>query len=262
MKNKLILIFGILIAIAFSCKKETITDNTNLNMSGFGDNEGLVSGTAFVLPDGLEYEGEIMGVEILLSFAKNSISDKNQSQSFSPKKERVVLDTVFGSGGSVEIALCIRNTTNSNIELILPAGLVFHSRSGEYQNGLLIKKATVTIPANSPYRIGLALLCCNLNKELSSPDEVYEKPVVSNNSKVLELCNLVKNKKVHIAEYYDFRTLVGDYTAWRETGRLLQSALWHITREYGNSSLDDAAYSYDFHTETYRQLISALLNSN
>lgn len=109
-----------------------------------------------------------------------------------------------------------------------PAGLITKSKSGGYQNGLLLKKVVVEVPAKSSYKIALLTYCANASKSASSSYETYEWAVISNSSLIVDLCNRVKNKKIN---YEDF--LSNETYTYSSQVYTLQGIVWKLT-DYGN----------------------------
>ena len=180
-------------------------------ISGLGDNGGNLGGVTFVLPEGIDVVGKIMG------FSENNTSSGINSSTSFPKSEILVnrmnetqtsslrasaaYDVIIGSGGLVTVKISLKNTTSNKIVVNFPAGLIFESISGAYQNGILMKKCKATVPANKTYDVVLHLYCGNLSRHVSDPSAEYKWPIRTNSASLMELCDLLKNKKINYEEY-------------------------------------------------------------
>jgi hypothetical protein len=105
--------------------------------------------------------------------------------------------------------------------------------AGDCQNGVLLKKVTVTVPPKSDYNIVLSFYCGNADKGTAGPRDDYEWGVVSNAAPLLELCRLVENKKINIEEYDPDND--EDHTLYNIRNSVLQGAVWDITDDDGLS---------------------------
>jgi hypothetical protein len=204
---------------------------------GLGNSDESASGNAFQLPAGLEYASDITGYDPYKSkerFNGNNLQTKqdalagifsltNQDIAFKHKANGA--DTIMGSGYFVEILIPLKNVTYSGIAVSFPAGLIFHSRSGEYQNGLLIKQVDIVIPSNSTFNLVLQLYCCNASRGASTGNAVFYNPIVSNHAVIMELCSLVANKKVNIEDYYHATS----NSPYYELRTPMQSLVWNIS---------------------------------
>ena len=169
-------------------------------ISGLGVTEGKLTGKKYELPDGIILAGKIFGVgeyyeeasldktEIMLQIRSNVLD------------YGIDYDVNVGSGYAVTVVLPLENITDKDIELTFPAGLILKSKNNDRQNGLLTKKATVTLPKKDKYTVILSMYCCHESKPAPSSKDEMEWAVITNSSLLLEICDLVKYKKVNIEE--------------------------------------------------------------
>jgi hypothetical protein len=234
-------IFCAIALIFSSCMKWDPTDLisqveelTNGGMSGLGNNDGEIEGTDFQFPNGItigNVEGYDGGNYYMLSKPSHEnfiagadlqlLPETDSPIMYAPSNISGYPDTTMGSGYYVRILLPLTNTTGSNIDVELPAALIFQNNSGEYQNGLLIKKVSFTVPANSTYYVVLHLYCCNLSRHASDGEAIYNRFVVCTNEPIIRLCELFKNKKINIEENpSNYSTQVSK----------IQSIVWDLTQ--------------------------------
>lgn len=235
---------------------DVITDEPG-KIPGLGETPGDLSGTPFTLPDGVVLEGEITGAYSFYSYSSSSYIPLEIKNVFQQKNLDVVslksefadnsaADTI-GSGHYVSTIINLKNSTASEKEIVFPAGLILTSVTGNYQNGVLLKKASTKIPANSSRKIRLHMYCGNSDRKSSSPNETYRFAVVSNSSLIVDLCQRLKNKKINIEEYNMRNSSEND--VHQEIVTRLQSILWYLT---------DFGYSL---TESEIEYIESLPNS-
>jgi hypothetical protein len=232
-------IFCAVALIFSSCMKWDPTDLisqveelTNGGMSGLGNNEGEIEGTDFQFPNGITI-GNVEGYNGGSYYMPPKPSSENFSKvlNFGKVGDSPIMrkptditeypDITLGSGYYVQIVLPLTNTTGINIDVELPAALIFQNSGGEYQNGLLIKKVRFTVPANSTYYVVLHLYCCNLSRHPSNGEALYNRFVVCTNEPIIRLCELFKNKKVNIEEN------PSDYSGQVTK---IQSIVWDLTQ--------------------------------
>jgi len=225
------------------------------NIPGLGDADGDLTGTPFTLPAGVELSGDITGAGYQLEYWDlSSNSSPSILRSFVNKDGEVETRTVappfrnseadapiyyYGSGaGYVDLLIPLRNTLSSQTTVTFPAATILVSKSGECQNGILLKKVTIIIPSKSDYRVCLSFYCGNLHKHSASGSEVYTFAVISNASPILDLCDRLKNKKINIEEFS--RTSYEDCSVYLNQIDDLQGMVWSITEHNGLSQ-----YYYD-----------------
>jgi len=141
-----------------------------------------------------------------------------------------------GSGMCVTIIIPLKNNTSRQIDVEFPAGLIFEAVDEAYQHGILLKKTKVSVPAGATYRFGLFLYCCNAHKHGSDPSAKYLKPVITTSKLLLNLCDLVKNKRINIEEY------IAKESEYLQITYNLQDMVWKLTDE--GEMLDKADLDY------------------
>ena len=222
---------------------------------GLGNAEGELTGTPYLLPEGVELLQELEGGGYWTDYfsplwdyaaapqrkalARKALPEKT------PSKVAANEDIVYrGSGtGYVDILVNLANNNSSATVVEFPAGLILENVSGNCQNGVLLKKVKVEIPAGGTVRICLSFYCGNLSRSSAHGGDVYTWGVVTDAAPIIELCNLLKNKKINIEEYNP--TSQVDYNYYDYIVDDLQSIVWKITdstyglndsdREYINS---------------------------
>jgi hypothetical protein len=217
-----------------------LVDDEPGSIAGLGDADGEVTGEEFVLPDGVYIEGEVTGP----SHTQPKVIDEDrvlgdpEANAFDIITVSGGVDTIVGSGGKwVLLAFYLNNTNDRDVEVVFPAGLVIKSKTGNSQNGVLIKKTSVVIPSKAKYRVALAMYCANAHKSSSSGHKYSEHFIISNSRTLWELINLVANKKINIEEYSDAER--GVYSAI--VGKLTQ-IVWNITDSQLGLTQNDRAY--------------------
>ncbi len=209
-------------------EKEIIIDDEPGEIPGLGNDKGELTGIEFKLPDGLELEGDIVGVNSRYSLkTKDAVVEASDFDHLTKASTNVI-----GSGKWVQIAIRIKNLTNRNIDVIFPARLVVKSLSGAYQNGILLKKTKATVLGNETHTIALLMYCGNSSLYPSSSSEKYKWAVISNSSLIVDLCNRLANKKINYEEFIDSKTIYS-----RQVG-YLQDILWHLTDGTGLTESD------------------------
>ena len=209
---------------------------------GLGNTEGDLTGAPFTLPGGVTLVEGITGAAYNLP--SYWADDNYFARVAKPGGETPYRRTAatradqtwhwFGSGpGYVDLVIRLHNDNNAPSTVVFPAALIVRSLAGDCQNGVLLKKVTVTIPPKSNYNIVVSFYCGNADKGTAGPRDDYEWGVVSNASPVLELCELVKNKKINLEEFDP-----GDdegHMIYNTQTSILQGAVWSITDDDGLS---------------------------
>jgi hypothetical protein len=234
-------------ALCFSCDKkedDVIGEYTGNEqpgqIPGFGEDGGSIAGKTFVLPNGLEFTGDIMGYSEGADYAtsRSAGSKIDQFANFLPTllneegvstRATIKADVTLGSGGLVTVLIQLKNTGSNKIDVEFPAGLIFESATGKYQNGILLKRVKVTVPSGgNTYYVVLHLYCGNASRSASDASAKYLRPVVAQSDLLLYLCGLVRNKKINIEEN---RGLLEQITYVVMILRL-QNIVWKVT-DYG-----------------------------
>jgi hypothetical protein len=235
--------------------EQEIVDYQAGEIPGLGGADGELTGTPFQLPDGIELTEDITGAAnqdrywdfsafYSAKFTARSFIGKDggvETKSFAPQirvgEEEDAEIHYYGSGyGFVDLLIAMHNNRSTPVTVTFPAATILRSQSGNCQNGVLIKKVTVTIPANSDYRLSLSFYCGNAHKSSAHSSDVYVLGVVSNARPLLDLCDRVKNKKINIEEFS--RTSQADYDTYNDQVDRLQDIVWHVTDDDGLTEYD------------------------
>ncbi|MHA7109694.1 hypothetical protein ACRTDU_06185 [Sunxiuqinia elliptica] len=254
--KKTTLTFSLLMALCMvftSCSKDDDEQPEQENYApgeipGLGDASGELTGAPFNLPQGIELLDEIEGFDFTSgywNFTGGSASLNVQTKK-APLKNTFVQKSVrtkshetyhyFGSGCNL-VDLLIPMTNNNSVATTVnfPAGTILKSRTGDTQNGVLIKKVSITIPAKTDYYLYLSFYCGNANRDAAGTGDVYDLGVVSNAHPIIVLCNKVKNKKINIE---DFSPELSNYMIYTTQAIRLQDIIWSITDGEGMSEED------------------------
>jgi hypothetical protein len=207
-------------------------------ISGLGDAPGDVVGEVFKFPDGVSIEG---GVESPRFYPSSHVLSKNIDANI-PYLSVIAnvnggYDVAAGSGGAyVLLTITLRNTNNVNTVVTFPAGLVALSADGRAQNGLLIKKTSVVVPANGKLKVALAMYCANLSRSSSAGHPYSSDFIIVRSSTLQELFDLVANKRINIEEYDD-----SSKSSYWSVVHNMTRIVWNVTD--GNGLTDgDRAY--------------------
>jgi hypothetical protein len=230
-----------------------VMQHTPGNIPGMGETAGDLQGDVFTLPDGVVLNGTIQGAlapyEFATSSPKGLVARVNTDDL---QRQRVTLSVVgnpdvqVGSGNDVTVLIPLRNTNAVATTVVFPARLVVRSNSTSYQSGILLKKTSVTVPANSNYVVALVMYCVNLHRAGSVSPTPYDFGVISNSSLIIDLTDRLANKKINVEEYGE---TANDYASYNAIYRRLADIVWNLT---------DRGIAL---SEGDRQWISALPNS-
>ncbi|MBR6756956.1 MAG: hypothetical protein IKM35_00545 [Bacteroidaceae bacterium] len=241
-----------LIILWTACEKSDSVDYKPGEIPGLGDAEGELTGEPYELPDGVELTADITGaaqwsnyfdsawdyteVPRLVSMSKKEIPPKT-GKPMRAKTENDIMYVYRGSGyGYVDLLLSLRNTNNRTSTVEFPAGLIFENVEGYCQNGVLLKKAVVEIPANTDVKVSLSFYCGNHYRGAAGSYDTYTLGVVTDAAPLIDLCERVKNKKINIEEYDP--TSIDDYYSYSEIKSRLQDIVWHVTDGTGLTQED------------------------
>lgn len=183
------------------------------NIPGLGNTPGNLTGESFSLPN------VWLSEEITGAGHYNDYWDK-------PIEEPEI--HYYGSGkGYVDLLLKLSNAGSTSITVTFPAATIFVSKTGNCQNGILLKEVKITIPANSYYYLCLSLYCGNKHKSAAGSNDVYNLGVISDADPLIDLCNKLKNKKINIEKFS--RTNTEDRYTYNSQIDMLQNILWKVT---------------------------------
>ena len=249
----MLIVVAAMMALSFSsCEKE---NEEGQEIPGLGSAEGELTGTPFTFPAGIEC-GEIRGASYSYSYwsmnmTRSFVHKDGTVETLPPLVQTRADEDIYyyGSGpGYVDLVLPLKNITANPIQIEIPAATILVSKAGDCQNGVLIKKVTFSIPANSEIRLVLSFYCGNSSKSTAGTSDIYILGVVSNSRVLLDLCDRVKNKKINLEEFS--RSSSSDRSTYNSQRSALQSIVWNVT-DYGHAL-----------TESDKAYISALPNSN
>lgn len=205
MKRLTCLLISMLILAA--CKKDKAPDaspnDTPGHISGMGDAPGELMGTPFQLPSNIELKDSIRG-------------------EYDVDATGYCLKS--GSGAFVLVQLNLVNHAQKDTFLILPAGLTIHAEDKAFQHGLLIQKTTIPLAKGASCKVLLLTYCVNSNRQASNPHCSYTFGPVTNSKPLLELIDLLKNKRINYEDLQDHN--------W-EDNLDLQDAVWEVTDQEG-----------------------------
>ena len=175
---------------------------------GLGNSKALPEGATFTLPAGLTLE-----VPTKTYSVENPVEcdDKFRNEG-------------KGNGDAVALCLIFNNTTGGPITLTLPPGLLFVSKKGDIQNGLLPQRVTIEVPAGPRYFAPLFLYCANQDRDTGGVGNDFELGPVVQYPAFQELYSLLEGK-----------------TLTRQSAVPIQSAITHLTNGEGLSDADRAA---------------------
>lgn len=222
-RTRLGLIILLFVPLVWSCEKESTGEELkeNSNFAGLGSNEDSPAGSKFQFPEGIELVGEISG-----NYYYNNPEEyvvKNDETIF-VRSQPVESNLKQGSGGLVSVLFQLKNTKNQATRVVFPAGMILESMTNEYQNGLLVKKTEVSVPANSTRNIIIDMYCCNAGRSASDGGAVYKWPIVTSNPELQKLLNAAAKKRINLEEY-SFDEM-GEYFGF---ATIVQTVVWIIT---------------------------------
>ncbi|MDF2697156.1 MAG: putative lipoprotein [Labilithrix sp.] len=175
---------------------------------GLGTSKASPEGTTFTLPAGLT----------LVSPTKTyAVEDPVEC-------DDKYKDEAKGNGDAVSLCLIFNNTSGGPITLTLPPGLLFVSKDGDVQNGLLPQRVTIEVPAGPRYFVPLFLYCSNEDRGTGGVGNDFALGPVVQYPAFQELYSLLEGK-----------------TLTRQDSVPIQSAITHLTNGEGLSASDRAA---------------------
>lgn len=107
----------------------------------------------------------------------------------------------YGNGSLVYVCLNLLNSTNKPINVTLPPGIIWESESTQAQNGLLIKKVSIEVPAAEQYFALLHAYCVNPGRSGSIGYDYKAQPILTSHPGMEQLYRLVANKKINFEQY-------------------------------------------------------------
>jgi len=226
---------------------------------GLGEEPGELTGTPFKLPAGIEMQGIIKGLSSsIMPFStpvESSTGIFQKKEKSLVEKQQISLrasakaEIVVGSGHFVRVLILLNNNNDRDTEITFPAGLIVRALSSKNQNGVLLKKTSVTVPKKGSLAIGLVMYCGNSHRSPSGSSDEYEWGVITDSQLILDLCDRLKNKKINFEEFNS-----SNYDTFSEQVNRLQSILWSLT--------DYPSEMYEGLSEWDKEYIDKLPNSD
>lgn len=198
------------------------------SISGLGLDRGELTGKDFSLPGGIVLDGDITGYYA----SSRTVSGTESTRAHTPPSyyydyykslERRDFDVAVGNGYAVPLWIKLKNTTGSDITVTFPAGLIVKTRNWEAQYGLLVKETRVVVPGNGTLAVLMYTHCCHLGISAPNQSNILSWGVVSNSSLLLELCDLVKDKKINREEFTSYTQVYFNQAYY------IQECLWNLT---------------------------------
>lgn len=220
MKKLLLYVFVVLLGIFTACTEESKETELPGEISGMGETDGdLEIASQFVLPDGIEYNGDIVGVDVTSSSA--ALESENLKSGDVEEFER-------GSGGQyIAVTLRFINNNAEDKEVVIPAGCLFQCLEDGYQHGILLQKVRITIKASSKVKIKLNLYCINYGRDGSNVNLRYVIKGVTGSDLMGKLVTFVAGKKIDVSYF----TL--DMDSYKDFIGEIQDLVWAITNGSG-----------------------------
>ncbi|WP_147451461.1 hypothetical protein [Corallococcus llansteffanensis] len=175
---------------------------------GLGTSKDSPEGTTFTLPAGLTLESPTKTYAV-----ENPVECDDKFK-----------DEAEGNGNAVALCLIFNNTTGGPITLTLPPGLLFVSKDGDIQNGLLPQRVTIEVPAGPRYFVPLHLYCANEDRDTGGVGNSFALGPV-----------------VQYAAFKELYTLLEGKTLERKDSIPIQKAVTRLTNGEGLSDADRAA---------------------
>lgn len=126
---------------------------------GLGNSAAAPTGKPFLLPAGVELRQPI------------KTYNSSRPQDCGNKDEK----KAYGTDGHL-IALCLMFTNRSSapIDVTLPPGLIFRSRSVKKQNGIVVQSQVIRVPPAAIFYAPLLLYCANGNRPGPNEEDLYD----------------------------------------------------------------------------------------
>lgn len=184
---------------------------------GLGDDPGEPEGSPFTLPPGVTVSGTVFGANDVTSDCGNGAPGN-------------------GSGVYVQVCVPVRNSTGGPVEVVFPPGLIVVSAAEGFQNGLLVERVVVTVPATPPgpggppdggtdpdaHVVPLFTYCLNESQNPNDTGTPYKLGPVTSDAALKDLLRLLEGKRIDTEDDVD----------------VVQDAIYSITEGKG-LTLDD-----------------------
>ena len=206
----------------------TTSNDSPGKIPGLGNTSGNLQGTSFALPSGVTLVGSIgvAGVNGKSFLTFQSAEGKVKALKDLIKNINIVdgnYNAQIGSGW-VPIVLTLKNSTTGAIKVTFPARLILRPRNNQYQDTVLLKEASVTIPSQQNYTIVLVMYCGNLNR-LGLDGTGYEWGVISNSTTLTDLTDRLVHKQINVEDFAGYYDINNYSDRWQK----LQDILWNLT---------------------------------
>ncbi len=234
MKKILVLSLAIMAISLISCQKHEL--ETAGNIKGMGNTPGqLEVKEPFNLPQGILLEGDITGIEDIISKSKGS------ELSFDAKSDY----SYFGSGKYVRLQINLINISNHAKTVFFPKGLLMQCNNGNSQHALLCQTTWFCIQPNTSRRIYLDLYCINEGVRAPDQNSTYKILGVSNSQVIGNLLKMIGWKKVNYEMIYGTFSRgkgIAETPTYEEITERLQEIIWNLTDKGIDITVEDKAF--------------------
>lgn len=241
MKKGVVYLMALLLVMSvYSCQKEESEEAAGA-IAGMGETSGELVVSPYELPDGIEIQGDINGVDVnedneVAAFAENKslLKSWNFGNSYPD----------YGNGGQwIKVRITVSNSHHSPRTIFFPKGLVFKVNHEGYQHGILLQWTWFVVNPGSSRTILLNLYCLNKGRNGSSSDAQYSIAGVTESRVMWKLLNRIGWRKINCEHYFPNNSnlkstngLKGDEDLvehYEDISNLLQDAVWSITNGDG-----------------------------
>ena len=205
-----------LVLIAASLSFATLLGNVSAcsaqvrpDRPGLGRSTAAPQGSAFALPNGISLEEPVHGYSPEDPF---KCDDKYRNES-------------YGHGDLVKLCLIFRNTTNGPITVTLPPGLIFVSQNTRTQNGLIVQRISIEVPAGERYFAPVLMYCANGPRQPSSTEDDYKVGPILDYADFRELFDMVEGREISRAEAGDIQVAINHLQDGRGLSKSDRAAL-------------------------------------
>lgn len=230
LKRKTLLVLSVfaftLVTIMYGCSSDNSTSDDDddetpdyVSAKGFGDSEEEPEGTPFILPEGITLEN----IYVRNHFDETDCDGKH-------------LEGPRGRETLVPLCLVFRNNTNNPINVELPPGLIVVSENTKAQNGILIEKMNLEIPAEQDLYAPIRAHCLNDSRTIPGMGSDYKYKIgpITKYQPMLDLFDKLKTKKLITEDQNQNATITAK----------VQGLVWNLTHRakldsYNQAILDE-----------------------
>ena len=204
-------------------EEETTPSASTSSAPGFGTSRAQPEGQPFIWPTGVKVLGK-------------------PKLEFDCMTDAIQKKRLYGSGGAVRFCLTLHNSNNQPVTVTLPPGIIWISETVTetttkiVQNGIILKSVTIQLPASSQLSVFLNAFCINEDRSLTDYGDTYNpQPILTSHAGMLELSQLVANKRINEEEREkplpssDWATLQGAVHEVEKTGKLSDDSRRKLT---------------------------------